>query len=671
MLYCLNPECKQPVNAVGASHCAACGSRLTGLLRGRYRILRQLGRGGFGKTFLAVDEDRLQARCVIKQFSPQGKGTDALEKAVQLFEQEAIRLDELGEHPQIPTLLAYFEHEQRLYLVQQFVEGQTLLEELAAQGAFDEAKIREVLTGILPILRFIHERHVIHRDITPANIIRRSGDQKLVLIDFGVAKVLTANTFGLPGTKIGTEGYAPIEQLRNGKAYPASDLYSLGVTCLYLLTSTKPEDLYDPLRGRWQWREKLAERQRQLSDGVGSVLDVMVRDLVAERFPSALAAMQSLRSALEQPVTEPPVTPTTRPPAPGMPPDVPNSQQTIVQRTPIVDSTVLPAPPPSGQRPVSPLPPISHPVSVQTMVAGGPVGDYPCLANLKGHSSWVLALAVSPDARTVVSSGLDDRIIVWDLQSRQARLVINDAHSKPINSLAITPDGQFLISGSDDDTIKVWQMATGQLVRVLSGHTGDVNSVMTTIDGQFIISGSEDRTVTVWRRETGDRLRNFPGVTALIKTTAISLNGEYIAAGGSDRQISVWNLNSGHLVQTLTGHLGAIQSVAVSAEGRFVVSGSKDRTIRIWIPRSGELVRTLVKHLDAVNAVAVTPDSRAIISGSTDKTVRVWRLPTGELLATLNQHNGAINAIAISPNQRWFVSGGSDGQIYVWQLAQR
>lgn len=676
MLYCLNPECKQPVNAAGASHCVACGSRLTALLRGRYRILRQLGRGGFGKTFLAVDEDRLQARCVIKQFSPQGKGTDALEKAVQLFEQEAIRLDELGEHPQIPTLLAYFEHEQRLYLVQQFVEGKTLLEELAAQGAFDETKIREVLTGVLPILRFVHERHVIHRDITPANIIRRSGDNKLVLIDFGVAKVLTANTFGLPGTKIGTEGYAPIEQLRNGKAYPASDLYSLGVTCLYLLTSTKPEDLYDPLRGRWQWRERLADRQAALSDGVGAVLDVMVRDLVAERFPSALAAMQALRPALE-----PAPIPASRPPAPGMPPDVPNSQQTIVQRTPIVNPPLSPVPPlpaptsqqapVSGMRPVSPLPPISHPVSVQTMAVGGSVGDYPCLANLKGHSSWVLALAVSPDARTVVSSGLDDRIIVWDLQSRQARLVINDAHNKPINSLAITPDGQFLVSSSDDDTIKIWQMATGQLVRVLSGHTNDVNAVMVTIDGQFIISGSEDRTVTVWRRETGERLRNFPGVTALIKATAMSLNGEYIAAGGSDRQINVWNLNSGALVQTLSGHLGAIQSLAVSAEGRFVVSGSKDRTIRIWIPRSGELVRTLVKHLDAVNAVAVTPDSRAIISGSADKTVRVWRLPTGELLATLNQHTGAVNAIAISPNQRWFASGGSDGQIYVWQLNQR
>jgi serine/threonine protein kinase len=728
MIYCLNPECKQPVNVAGTTHCATCGSRLDAMLRGRYRILKQLGRGGFGKTFLAVDEDRLQARCVIKQFSPQIKGTDAMEKAVRLFEQEAMRLDELGEHPQIPTLLAYFEHDQRLYLVQQFVEGQTLVEELAEAGAFGEPKIREVLTGILPILRFVHEHSVIHRDITPANIIRRENDGKLVLIDFGVAKVLTEHTFGMPGTKIGTEGYAPIEQLRNGKAYPASDLYSLGVTCLYLLTRTKPEDLYDPLRGRWQWREQLASHDQTISDGVGQILDIMVRDLVSERFQTATDAIRALRTALEQPAVELPI---ARRPAPGMPPDVPNSQQTIVQRGPLtppaatsppttmqtgipasgmprsgmpasgmprsgIPTTGMPtsAPPrvprsaqmptsgmptsgqPSGIRSTPPLQPISHPVSIQpvSQTSGGALGigsqQYPCMAQLKGHSSWVLALAVSPDARTVVSGGLDDRIIIWDLLSGQARLVINDAHSKPINSLAISPDGQFLVSGSDDDTIKVWQLATGQMVRVISGHRGDVNAVMITTDGQFIVSGSEDRTVVVWRLATGERVRNFTDVTALIKAAAMSVNGEYIAAAGSDSLIKVWNLNAGTLVQTLKGHLSGIQSLAVSAEGRFVVSGSKDRTIRIWIPKTGEAVRTLVKHLDAVNAVAITPDSRYIVSGSSDKTVRVWRLPTGELLATLNQHGGAVNAIAVSPNQRWFVSGGSDGQIYVWQLAQ-
>lgn len=729
MIYCLNPDCKQPINLAEASLCAHCNSPLTPLLRGRYRIQKQLGRGGFGKTFLAIDEDRLNAPCVIKQFSPQAKGTDAMEKAVRLFEQEARRLDELGEHPQIPTLLAYFEYDQRLYLVQQFVEGQTLVQELADQGVFPEQKIREVLVGILPILKFVHDRNVIHRDITPANIIRRESDGKLVLIDFGVAKLLNESTLGLPGTKIGTEGYAPIEQLRSGKAYPASDLYSLGVTCLYLVTQTKPEELYDPLRGRWQWQERLTELNLAVSNGVADMLDVMVRDLVPERFQTAAAAIEVLLAALKHPplglpvgapIPQPPPLSPSRPmPLTGeLPPPrsripMPEKDKDDVTAIQIKAPPTIAAPPtskplqsqplsaqrvsgmpntgsdrpitsqpttaqPTTNKPITGQPTTKQPITGQLTTGGltnprsalGQV-DYPCLARLKGHSSWVLALAISPDSRFLASAGLDDRIIIWDITTGQARFTINDAHNKPINSLAISPDGQWLASASDDDTIKIWQLATGQLTKVLAGHTQDVNAVMFTPDGQFIVSGSEDRTVSVWRWATGERLRNFPEVSGLVKVTAVSANGEFAAAGGSDSVIKVWNLNGGHLVQTLKGHLNAVQALAISSEGRFVVSGSKDRTIRIWILKTGEMVRALVKHLDAINGVVISPDSRVIISGSADKTVRVWRLPTGEPLATLNQHTGAVNAIAVSNNQRWFASGSADGQICIWQLTPK
>jgi serine/threonine protein kinase len=717
MIYCLNPDCKQPINPEDATVCATCGSPLDAMLRGRYRIQKQLGRGGFGKTFLAVDDDRLKAKCVIKQFSPQIKGTDALEKAVRLFEQEAIRLHELGEHPQIPALLAYFEHDSRLYLVQQFVEGQTLVQELAEQGAFSEQKIREVLVGILPILKFVHDRNIIHRDITPSNIIRRKSDNKLVLIDFGVAKLLNEESFGIPGTKIGTEGYAPIEQLRNGRAYPASDIYSLGTTCLYLLTRTKPEELYDPLRGRWLWREQL--KSGGISEGIGRILDTAVKDLVADRYQSAAEAMRELRSALTQPPiggtssgaggapslpasgqvvsgqvvsgqvgTPLSVPKTMRPPQTQNPGVSYTAPQTGAPRIsggnqPISRPTGQPIPtsqPKSGQptsRPVSGQPPVSRPMApntgAQPMTGGlslsaGTENLYSCLASLKGHSSWVLALAISPDSRVLVSGGLDDRIVIWDIATGQPKFVINDAHSKAINSLSISPDGLFAVSGSDDDTIKIWQLATGQLVRTISGHTQDVNAVAVTPDGQFIISGSEDRSVAVWRLATGERLRNFSDVTALVKTTAVSANGEYVASGGSDHAVKVWNLNAGNLVQHLTGHLSAVNAVAISPEGRFVVSGSKDRTVRIWLTKTGEVSKTLVKHLEPVNAVAITPDSRLVISGGGDKTVRLWRLPTGELLATLMQHTGAVNAIAISPNQRWFATAGSDGMIHVWQL---
>jgi WD40 repeat protein len=705
MIYCLNPDCKEPRNEADPSNCVTCGALLSPLLRGRYRVLKALGRGGFGKTFLAIDEDRLNAKCVIKQFSPQVKGTKSLEKAITLFEQEALRLYELGEHPYIPDLLAYFEHDQRLYLVQQFVEGQTLVQELAQYGTFNEQKIREVLVGLLPILKFVHDRNVIHRDITPSNIIRRKVDGKLVLIDFGVAKLMNDESFGVPGTKIGTEGYAPIEQLRNGRAYPASDIYSLGATCLFLITRTKPEDLYDPLRGLWLWRERLLQEQRSVTLGLGQMLDRMVRDLVMERYGTAADAMRDLRLLLNTPnailprptAKEPPTTetfaasptqlldaprPSTIPAPTGMPrpstvpapTGMPRSN--IPSNAPTSNPTGVPTGLPTGipttaARPVSGQP-ISRPFLNSQPIAPpslsqGVVVDYPCLRTFMGHSSWVMALAASQDGKFLVSGGLDDRIFHWDVGTGQV-LQILQGHTKPINCLAFSPDGQMILSGSDDDTVRLWQSATGQPLQVLTGHSQDVNGLAITPDGQFLITGSEDRTIWVWRLATRVRLRSFPEVGSMVRTVALSGNGELVAAAGSDAQIRLWNLNGGNLVKTLTGHLNAVLSVALSQDGRFLVSGSKDRTIKVWNLRTGELMRTIVKHLDAVNAVAITPDNRFIITGSSDKTVRIWRLMTGDLLATLTEHTGAVNAIAISPNQAWFATGASDGRVKIWKL---
>jgi WD40 repeat protein len=698
MIYCLNPDCKEPRNEPNVSDCATCGSLLSPTLRGRYRILKALGRGGFGKTFLAIDEDRLQAKCVIKQFSPQIKGTKSLEKAITLFEQEALRLYELGEHPYIPDLLAYFEHEQRLYLVQQFVEGQTLVQELAQYGTFNEQKIREMLVGLLPILKFVHDRNVIHRDITPANIIRRKIDGKLVLIDFGVAKLMNDESFGVPGTKIGTEGYAPIEQLRNGRAYPASDIYSLGATCLFLLTRTKPEDLYDPLRGIWLWRERLLQEQRSLSEPLGKMLDRMVRDLVMERYATAAEAMRDLRLLLNgAPLSPPP--PIHHSPAPSAPqvtipktiPSAetnhdPNHDPHQTSGMPVTQGEVSAQPtgaPRNSQFSQSPTggpttarslsgQPISRPFinsqpSHPPSLSLGNSAEYPCLRTFMGHSSWVLAVATSLDGKRLVSGGLDDRVFQWDVGTGQA-LQIFQGHTKPINCLAFSPDDRIVLSGSDDDTVRLWDSNTGQLLQVLSGHTQDVNGLAMSPDGQFVITGSEDRSLWVWRTATGERLRGFEGVGGMLRTVAISGNGELVAAGGSDNQIRVWNLNAGTLVHTFTGHLNSVLSVAMSKDGRFLVSGSKDRTVKIWNLRTGELMRTVVKHLDAVNAVAITPDSRLIITGSSDKTVRIWRLMTGELLATLTDHTGAINGITISPNQAWFATASSDCRIKVWKL---
>jgi WD40 repeat protein len=602
-----------------------------------------------------MDEDRLKTRCVIKQFSPQLQGSKSLEKAMSLFDQEAVRLHELGEHPQIPTLQAYFEHGQRLYLVQQFVEGLTLMQE-AQNAPFDERKIREVLAGLLPVLKFIHDHQVIHRDITPSNIIRRKLDGKLVLIDFGVAKLLTEATSAQPGTRIGTEGYSPMEQIRSGRAYPASDIYSLGATCLYLLTRMKPDDLYDPLNGRWFWQEHLAKKGTKLSEPIAHILDKMLKDLVNDRYQSANDVMRDLRTALSTQI---------------------GASAQAVGRTatsPPISAARSAASPPPSRPPASSPPPPPRSNSIPPKVPSKPPTIpsrpkiYGCLYTLSGHSSWVTTVAISPDSQTLASGSMDDKIKLWNLQSGELIQTLT-GHTKVINCLAFTPNGQTLVSGSDDITLRFWQVTSGKVLRSERAHTRDVTAVAISPQGDLLASGSEDRTVHLWKLSGGEPIRTLSGIAGMVRSVAISPDGKTVASGGLDNQIKLWNVANGELLRTLSGHLNSINSVAISPDGKTLVSGSKDKTVKIWDFHTGQVRRTLSGHLDAVNSVAMSPDNKVLASGSSDKTIKLWNLETGELLATLAEHTNPVSAIAISHDGKLLASASWDNTIKVWLLA--
>jgi serine/threonine protein kinase len=294
MSYCLNPECQKPENPNTAELCLNCNFNL--LLRQRYRPIQLLGRGGFGKTFLAIDEDiPSQPRCAVKQFYFYDRDPEIFKKAVELFHQEAVRLDDL-KHPQIPKLLACFKQETQIYLVQEFIDGPTLKQELE-DSVYDENKTWQLLQDLLPVLKFIHNSHVVHRDIKPENIIRRLSDNKLVLIDFGIAKLLTDSALLRSATLIGSQDYVAPEQMR-GKVFPASDLYSLGVTCIRLMTQVPPLDMYDCKTERWCWREFLP-KGTSISHNLGEILDKLLQTHLSGRYSFAEEVLQDINAALD------------------------------------------------------------------------------------------------------------------------------------------------------------------------------------------------------------------------------------------------------------------------------------------------------------------------------------------------------------------------------------
>lgn len=270
------------------------------LLNNRYQILRVLGSGGFGKTFLAEDTQMPSGkRCVIKQLIPVINNPQLYQLIQERFQKEAAVLEELGDHnTQIPRLYAYFSEGGEFYLIQEYIEGQTLSEKLQEQGLFNEVTVKEILINILEILEYVHGKGIVHRDIKPENIILRFSDNKPVLIDFGAVKV-TMNTEMSPSANssqsivIGTPGFMPMEQIA-GRPLFASDLYSLGLTVICLLTGKIPQDLpTDPNMGNILWRHFVP----YLNVNFGDILDKAISYNPRDRYLNAremLTALQTL-----------------------------------------------------------------------------------------------------------------------------------------------------------------------------------------------------------------------------------------------------------------------------------------------------------------------------------------------------------------------------------------
>ncbi|GAB4533304.1 MAG: hypothetical protein Tsb0014_18570 [Pleurocapsa sp.] len=232
----------------------------------RYQILRELGQGGFGKTYLAKDillPDK--QHCVVKQFEPPvNLPQEAFEQARRSFEREAIVLNDIGrEHPQIPRLLAYFENNGQFFLVQEYIEGHDLSKEIEAGKPLPETEVIKLLDEVLGILEFVHQRNIIHRDIKPSNIMRRDKDGKLFLIDFGTVKQQIPTEMVTVAGEVksqfafGSEGYTPYEQLKlNPKL--ASDIYALGMMAIFALTGIPPNQIpEDRETGQFKWRDRI------------------------------------------------------------------------------------------------------------------------------------------------------------------------------------------------------------------------------------------------------------------------------------------------------------------------------------------------------------------------------------------------------------------------------
>ncbi len=425
---------------------------------------------------------------------PSVQGTAALQKAIELFEREARQLQQLGKHDQIPTLSAYFEDNNQLYLVQEYIEGENLSELLEQQGVWNEQQVKDLLLSLLPVIEFIHQKNVIHRDIKPENIIRRREDGQFVLLDFGVAKELSKTVLSTQiGTQIGSLGYAPIEQMLGGEAYPASDLFSLGVTCFHLLTDVHPYELSLRQGYSWtgNWRTSL---KGSVSQELGKILDKLLQENIENRFSSVAEVLQALKN----------------------------------------------------QSPVSPQP---KRVKTSPIYWQNPT----LIATLTGHSNSVRSVAFSRDSRTLASGSWDNTIKLWDVQT-QREIATLTGRSNSVRSVAFSRDSRTLASGSWDNTIKLWDVQTQRQIATLTGHSNSVRSVAFSPDGRTLASGNGDKTIKLWDVQTQRQIATLTGRSNSVRSVAFSPDGRTLASGSEDKTIKLWDVQTQREIATLTGH---------------------------------------------------------------------------------------------------------------------
>jgi serine/threonine protein kinase len=672
MICCLNPDCPNPQNPDGRELCQTCHTPLVALLRNRFRVIRVLSdEGGFGRTYLAEDIDKLNELCVIKQLAPKFQGTWSQKKATQLFADEAKRLQELGEHPQIPTLIAYFEQDDCWYLVQQFIDGNNLLKELQIKKVYQDWDIQAILLDLLPVLKFIHERGVIHRDIKPENIIRCKVNGRLTLIDFGSSKLLTPKAYKKAGTSIGSHGYSPIEQIRDGKAYPASDLFSLGATCFHLLTGISPFQLWMEYGFSWvnQWQSYL---RYPLGNDLVEILDKLLQKEIQQRYQTSEEVIQDLTKKCHHIL--PPATNLTKQASINYP--NPDPRKYIFWRNLLIIIGILAfiGLGEAGYRHFRRLqaglisslsqPQPTNNDAVLSHTSQKISEKFTLVKTLAGQDK-ILSVAMSPDGKIIASSS--DRLIkLWNLTTGEEVAELT-GHSQRVNTIVLNPDGQTLVSGSDDNTIKVWNWKTGKLIRKLVGHTDSVHALAVSRDGKTLVSGSDDKKIKVWDLATGKLMRNLVGHTYWVRSVAISPNGVTLASGSFDKKIKLWNISKTTPLKTLEPNSQTVTSVAFSPDGKSLATASRDRQTKIWELSTGQKVRTLQTADHNVTFLAFSPDGQILAAGC-DRMIKLWNVATGEEIVTLSGHTNTINSLAFSADGTFLISGAEDQTIKIWRI---
>jgi len=641
-----------------------------------YAITSVLGSGGMGIVFKAVDET-LQRVVAIKMPAP-ALAFDASARA--RFAREARAAAAIA-HPNVVTVHAVAEVNGLPYLVSEFVPGESLHTRLARCGPLDVAQVIHIGKQVASGLAAAHALGVVHRDVTPGNILIKENSE-VKITDFGLARVVDEARVSRSGVVAGTPDYMAPEQARGEAVGHRADLFSLGSVLYALCTGRAPFAADGALATLKRVCEETPAPIRDINPRVPEWLAAVIAKLQAkdptERFRSAAEVAEALERRAHPSQDFRPRTAWSRRRVVAI---VAAAACLLAMTTAVLPQIIIRIRNPDGTASESKLP---KGATLELTENGKVVAAAAALVNTSGslrlfdkHSGEVQSVAISPDGKRLLVGRRDATMHILDAATG-TELRVFPVHGDIIWGVAFSPDGRQALSCSQN-SVRRWDVETGRELRGFTGHTGAVSCATFCADGKRALSGSADKTVRLWDLESGQELHRFEGHTEAVRCVTASPDGMRLLSGIADCSMRLWNLDDGRELRCFPGHQTWVWCAAFAADGRTLLSGSGthnrdidgspfDCRVRLWDAETGKLVRQFIGHDREVTSVAFCSKGRHVLSAGADGVARLWEANTGELVHRFIGHGKTISSMARAADERHFITGSFDRSVRVWEL---